>query len=96
MASKHIIIRVILLIIIAFCTCSCKNIVKKIGKETIGEVAEESSEVVAKKGGKAVAKTAKFYNGGGHVRAAGFTMRGSFYDIVNNISDSIAIQLGID
>ena len=58
MASKHIIIRVILLIIIAFCTCSCKSIVKKIGKETIGEVAEESSEVVAKKGGKAVAKTA--------------------------------------
>ena len=43
-----------------------------------------------------VAKIAKFYNGGGHVRAAGFTMSGSFYDIVNNISDSIAIQLGID
>jgi len=41
-----------------------------------------------------VAKIAKFYNGGGHVRAAGFTMNGTFYDVVNNISDSIAIQLG--
>ncbi|MCR5501860.1 MAG: bifunctional oligoribonuclease/PAP phosphatase NrnA [Lachnospiraceae bacterium] len=40
-----------------------------------------------------VAKIAKFYDGGGHARAAGFTMKGTFYDIVNNISDSIAIQL---
>ena len=40
-----------------------------------------------------VAKIAKFYNGGGHARAAGFTMNGTFHDIVNNISDSIMIQL---
>ena len=40
-----------------------------------------------------VAKIAKFYNGGGHERAAGFTMNGTFHDCVNNISDSIAIQL---
>lgn len=40
-----------------------------------------------------VAKIAKFYNGGGHKRAAGFTMNGTFHDCVNNISDSIAMQL---
>lgn len=40
-----------------------------------------------------VAKIAKFYNGGGHARAAGFTMNGTFHDCVNNISDSIQIQL---
>ena len=41
-----------------------------------------------------VAKIAKFYNGGGHVRAAGFSMNGTFHDVVNNLSDSIAMQLG--
>lgn len=40
-----------------------------------------------------VAKIAKFYGGGGHVRAAGFSMNGTFHDVVNNISDSIAIQM---
>lgn len=40
-----------------------------------------------------VSKIAKFYNGGGHARAAGFTMNGTFHDCVNNISDSIQIQL---
>ena len=57
MVSRNI-IRVAFLIIVFFCTCSCKSIVKKIGKETIGEVTEETSEVVAKKGGKAVVKNA--------------------------------------
>ena len=28
-----------------------------------------------------------------NVRAAGVTMQGTFYDIVNNLSDQIAIQL---
>lgn len=40
-----------------------------------------------------VAKVAAFFGGGGHVRAAGVTMQGTFYDIVNNLSDQIAIQL---
>ena len=40
-----------------------------------------------------VAKIAKFYNGGGHQRAAGFTIKGTFHDCVNNISDSIMIQM---
>lgn len=61
------------------------------------EIENETYKVsMRSKGTVDVAKIAKFYNGGGHVRAAGFTMSGSFYDIVNNISDSIAIQLGID
>ena len=40
-----------------------------------------------------VAKIAKFFDGGGHVRAAGCTMHGTFHDCVNNISDAITIQL---
>lgn len=40
-----------------------------------------------------VAKVAAFFGGGGHVRAAGVTMQGTFYDIVNNLSSQIAIQL---
>lgn len=45
------------------------------------------------KGAVNVAKIAQFYGGGGHDRAAGFSMSGTFYDCVNNISDSIMMQL---
>lgn len=40
-----------------------------------------------------VAKVASFFGGGGHVRAAGVTMQGTFYDIVNNLSAQIEKQL---
>lgn len=40
-----------------------------------------------------VAKVASFFGGGGHVRAAGATMQGTFHDIVNNLSAQIAEQL---
>lgn len=40
-----------------------------------------------------VEQVASFFGGGGHVRAAGVTMQGSFYDIVNNLSAQIAKQL---
>lgn len=40
-----------------------------------------------------VAKVAAFFGGGGHVRAAGVTMQGTFHDIVNDLSAQIAIQL---
>ena len=40
-----------------------------------------------------VAKVAEFFGGGGHVRAAGVTMPGTFHDIVNNLSGRIAEQL---
>ncbi len=44
-------------------------------------------------GGVDVAKVAEFFGGGGHVRAAGVTMPGTFHDIVNNLSGRIAEQL---
>lgn len=40
-----------------------------------------------------VAKVAAFFGGGGHVRAAGITMQGTFHDIVNNLSAQIEKQL---
>lgn len=40
-----------------------------------------------------VASVAKFFGGGGHVRAAGCTMQGTFYDVVNNLSEHIEKQL---
>lgn len=40
-----------------------------------------------------VAKVAVYFGGGGHARAAGCTMRGTFYDCVNNLSQRIAEQL---
>ncbi|MCQ2494939.1 MAG: bifunctional oligoribonuclease/PAP phosphatase NrnA [Lachnospiraceae bacterium] len=42
-----------------------------------------------------VAKIAQEFGGGGHVRAAGLTMKGTFHDCVNNLSDKIADQLGL-
>ena len=44
-------------------------------------------------GGVDVARVAAFFGGGGHVRAAGVTMQGTFYDIVNNLSLQIEKQL---
>lgn len=40
-----------------------------------------------------VAKVAAFFGGGGHVRAAGATMQGTFHDIANNLASQIAQQL---
>lgn len=40
-----------------------------------------------------VSKVASFFGGGGHVRAAGCTMSGSVYDVINNLSGHIAEQL---
>lgn len=39
------------------------------------------------------AKVASYFGGGGHMRAAGCTMRGTFHDCVNNLSLHIAEQL---
>ena len=44
-------------------------------------------------GGVDVAKVAEFFGGGGHTRAAGATMRGTFHDLVNNLSDRIVAQM---
>ncbi|MGN0400704.1 MAG: bifunctional oligoribonuclease/PAP phosphatase NrnA [Acetatifactor sp.] len=40
-----------------------------------------------------VARVAAYFGGGGHARAAGCTMRGTFYDCVNNLSLHIAEQM---
>lgn len=40
-----------------------------------------------------VAQVASFFGGGGHIKAAGVTMQGTFYDIVNNLSAQIDKQL---
>lgn len=40
-----------------------------------------------------VAKVAAYFGGGGHIRAAGCTMKGTFHDCVNNLSLHIAEQL---
>lgn len=40
-----------------------------------------------------VSKIASYFGGGGHVRAAGCTMNGNFYDVINNISKHIEDQM---
>ena len=39
------------------------------------------------------AKVAAAFGGGGHMRAAGCTINGTMYDVVNNLSARIALQL---
>ena len=40
-----------------------------------------------------VSRIAKYFGGGGHVRAAGVTMKGTVHDVINNISGQIALRL---
>lgn len=40
-----------------------------------------------------VSAVATFFGGGGHVRAAGCTMRGTVHDVINNLSTQIALQI---
>ena len=40
-----------------------------------------------------VAEVASYFGGGGHMRAAGCTMNGTFHDCVNNLSEQIEAQL---
>ena len=40
-----------------------------------------------------VAEIASYFGGGGHVRAAGCNMNGTFYDVLNNLSRHIETQL---
>ena len=40
-----------------------------------------------------VAKIAGFFGGGGHVKAAGCTMSGTIYDVINNLSGHIEQQM---
>ena len=40
-----------------------------------------------------VAKVASFFGGGGHIRAAGCTLRGTLKDVIKHLSSQIALQL---
>ena len=40
-----------------------------------------------------VSKIAVYFGGGGHVKAAGWTMRGSLHDVINNITEHIEFQM---
>ena len=45
------------------------------------------------KGSVDVNRVAVYFSGGGHVRAAGCTMQGSVYDVINNLTLQIEKQL---
>lgn len=40
-----------------------------------------------------VSKVAAYFGGGGHVRAAGCSLNGTFHDVINNISGQIVLQM---
>jgi len=40
-----------------------------------------------------VSRVAVFFNGGGHVKAAGCNMHGSMYDVINNLTEHIEAQM---
>lgn len=40
-----------------------------------------------------VSKVSQYFGGGGHVRAAGCTLKGNYYDILNNLVHQISLQL---
>jgi phosphoesterase RecJ-like protein len=44
------------------------------------------------KGKVDVSKIAQFFGGGGHARAAGFNMKGTTHDVINNVSKQILLQ----
>lgn len=44
-----------------------------------------------------VSAVAKYFGGGGHAKAAGFTMKGTVHDVINNVNQQIVLQLdGMD
>lgn len=43
-----------------------------------------------------VSQIASYFSGGGHKKAAGFTMRGSLHDVINNITEHIELQMKAD
>lgn len=40
-----------------------------------------------------VSKVASYFSGGGHVKAAGCTMQGSIHDVINNLTEQLALQM---
>lgn len=61
------------------------------------EISPQKFKVSLRSKGKVdVSEIAKYFGGGGHVRAAGVTMEGSSHDVINNITARIALQLKHD
>lgn len=52
------------------------------------KVSMRSNEIVD------VSRIATYFGGGGHIRAAGFNMKGTAYDVINNVTEQLEIQLG--
>lgn len=52
------------------------------------KVSLRSNEVVD------VSRIATYFGGGGHIRAAGFNMKGTIYDVINNVTEQLENQLG--
>ena len=42
-----------------------------------------------------VSVIAKYFGGGGHAKAAGFTMKGTVHDVITNVNKQIALQLNV-
>ena len=58
------------------------------------EISPQKFKVSLRSKGKVdVTEIAKYFGGGGHVRAAGVTMEGSSHDVINNITARIVLQL---
>ena len=58
------------------------------------ETAPQQFKVSLRSKGKVdVSRIASYFGGGGHVRAAGVTMKGSSHDVINNITGQIVLQL---
>ncbi len=58
------------------------------------EYASQSFKVSLRSNGKVdVSEIAVYFGGGGHVRAAGFSMQGTVYDVINNVSAHVEKQL---
>ena len=61
------------------------------------ETAPQQFKVSLRSKGKVdVSRIAAYFGGGGHVRAAGVTMKGSSHDVINNITSQIVLQLDKD
>ena len=58
------------------------------------EYSTQSFKVSLRSNGKVdVSEIAVYFGGGGHVRAAGFEMQGTLYDVINNVSSHVEKQL---
>ncbi len=61
------------------------------------ETGAQEFKVSLRSGGKVdVSRVAQYFGGGGHVKAAGFTMAGSIHDVLTNLAHQIEEQLNAE